>query len=140
MSTMPSDRSPDSTLAFLREGYRFVGSRCDRLGSDVFQTRLLLEPTICLRGREAAGLFYDEERFVRRGAMRMRGQRTLTGVGGVQGSTTGRPTWSRGDVHVDHDAGLGPPSREIFDEQWRPGSPTGPKAARWCSTTRWEGS
>ncbi|MFI2712798.1 cytochrome P450 [Micromonospora sp. NPDC018662] len=85
MSTMPSDRSPDSTLAYLREGYRFVGARCDRYGSDVVQTRLLLEPTICLRGREAAELFYDEERFVRRGAMPMRGQRTLTGVGGVQG-------------------------------------------------------
>ncbi|WP_089158062.1 cytochrome P450 [Micromonospora sp. NBS 11-29] len=85
MSTMPSDRGPDGTLAFLREGYRFVGARCDRLGTDVFQTRLLLEHTICLRGREAAELFYDEERFVRRGAMPMRGQRTLTGVGGVQG-------------------------------------------------------
>ncbi|WP_405090839.1 cytochrome P450 [Micromonospora sp. NBC_01392] len=85
MSTMPSDRSPDSTLAYFREGYRFVGARCDRLGSDVVQTRLMLEPTICLRGREAAELFYDEERFVRRGATPMRGQRTLTGVGGVQG-------------------------------------------------------
>ncbi|WP_433282895.1 cytochrome P450 [Micromonospora sp. CA-244673] len=85
MSTIPSDRSPESTLAFLREGYRFVGTRCDRLGSDIFQTRLLLEPTVCLRGRPAAELFYDNERFVRRGAMPMRGQRTLTGVGGVQG-------------------------------------------------------
>ncbi|MEV0003200.1 cytochrome P450 [Micromonospora sp. NPDC050980] len=85
MSTMPSDRSPDSTVAFLREGYRFVGARCDRFGTDVVQTRLLLEPTICLRGRDAAELFYDEERFVRRGAMPMRVQRTLTGVGGVQG-------------------------------------------------------
>ncbi|WFE31664.1 cytochrome P450 [Micromonospora sp. WMMD975] len=85
MSTMPSDRSPDSTLAFRREGYRFVGTRCDRFGTDIVQARLLLEPTICLRGREAAELFYDEERFVRRGAMPKRGQRTLTGVGGVQG-------------------------------------------------------
>ncbi|OKI49902.1 cytochrome P450 [Micromonospora sp. CB01531] len=85
MSTIPTDRSPDSTLAFLREGYRFVGDRCDRYGSDIFQTRLLLEPTICLRGRPAAELFYDNDRFVRRGAMPMRFQRTLTGVGGVQG-------------------------------------------------------
>ncbi|MFE9206200.1 cytochrome P450 [Micromonospora sp. NPDC007230] len=85
MSTIPTDRSPDSTLAFLREGYRFVGDRCEQYGSDIFQTRLLLEPTICLRGRPAAELFYDNDRFVRRGAMPMRGQLTLTGVGGVQG-------------------------------------------------------
>ncbi|WP_406041833.1 cytochrome P450 [Micromonospora sp. NBC_00898] len=85
MSSVPVDRSPESTLAFLREGYRFIGDRCDRYGSDIFQTRLLLEPTICLRGRPAAELFYDNDRFRRRGAMPMRGQRTLTGVGGVQG-------------------------------------------------------
>ncbi|MDZ5443761.1 cytochrome P450 [Micromonospora sp. 4G57] len=85
MSSIPVDRSPDSTLAFLREGYRFIGERCDRYGSDIFQTRLLLEPTICLRGRPAVELFYDDERFRRRGAMPIRAQRTLTGVGGVQG-------------------------------------------------------
>ncbi|KKJ99217.1 cytochrome P450 [Micromonospora sp. HK10] len=85
MSAIPTDRSPDSTLAFLRTGYRFIGERCDRFGSDIFQTRLLLEPTICLRGRPAAELFYDDDRFIRRGALPMRAQRTLTGVGGVQG-------------------------------------------------------
>ncbi|MFR9777322.1 cytochrome P450 [Micromonospora sp. MS34] len=85
MSAIPTDRSPESTLAFLRAGYRFVGDRCDRHGSDIFQTRLLLEPTICLRGRPAAELFYDNDRFVRHGAMPARAQRTLTGVGGVQG-------------------------------------------------------
>ncbi|MCW3841825.1 cytochrome P450 [Micromonospora yasonensis] len=85
MSAIPTDRSPESTLAFLRAGYRFVGDRCDRYGSDIFQTRLLLEPTICLRGRPAAELFYDDDRFIRHGGMPMRGQRTLTGIGGVQG-------------------------------------------------------
>ncbi|WP_433529514.1 cytochrome P450 [Micromonospora sp. CA-263727] len=85
MATIPTDRSPDSTVAFLRAGYRFIGERCERYGSDIFQTRLLLEPTICLRGRPAAELFYDADRFVREGAMPVRGQRTLTGRGGVQG-------------------------------------------------------
>ncbi|MFU8851866.1 cytochrome P450 [Micromonospora sp. SL1-18] len=85
MTSIPTDRSPDSTLALLREGYRFVGDRCDRYGSDIFQTRLMLEPTIFLRGRPAAKLFYDTDRFVRHGALPTRGQRTLTGVGGVQG-------------------------------------------------------
>ncbi|PWU59004.1 cytochrome P450 [Micromonospora globispora] len=85
MTAIPVDRSPESTLAFLREGYRFIGDRCDRYGSEIFQTRLLLQRTICLRGRPAAVLFYDNDRFVRQGAMPMRGQRTLTGVTGVQG-------------------------------------------------------
>ncbi|MEV6814515.1 cytochrome P450 [Micromonospora sp. NPDC051296] len=85
MATIPRDRSPDSTVAFLRAGYRFISERCERHGSDIFQARLLLEPTICLRGRPAAELFYDADRFVREGAMPTRGQRTLTGRGGVQG-------------------------------------------------------
>ncbi|MCZ7435919.1 cytochrome P450 [Micromonospora sp. WMMC241] len=124
MSTMPSDRSPDSTLAFLREGYRFVSARCDRLGSDVVQTRLLLEPTICLRGRDAAELFYDEERFVRRGAAPKRGQRTLTGVGGVQGLD--------GPAHRARKAmfmSLMTPAAvrrlgQLFDDEWRARIPT----------------
>ncbi|MFD1083747.1 cytochrome P450 [Micromonospora andamanensis] len=96
MATIPTDRSPDSTLAFLRAGYRFIGQRCDRYGTDIFQTRLLLEPTICLRGRAAAELFYDADRFTREGAMPARGQRTLTGRGGVQGLD--------GDAHRDRKA------------------------------------
>ncbi|MET7750674.1 cytochrome P450 [Micromonospora sp. NPDC005367] len=85
MASIPTDRSPDSSLALLREGYRFIGARCDRHGSDIFQTRLLLRRTICLRGRDAATLFYDADRFERAGAMPLRVQRTLTGRGGVQG-------------------------------------------------------
>jgi fatty-acid peroxygenase len=85
MTAIPTDPSPESTLAFLREGYRFITERCERHRSDIFQTRLLLEPTICLRGRPAAVLFYDNERFSRQDAMPKRGQRTLTGQGGVQG-------------------------------------------------------
>ncbi|MDG4796118.1 cytochrome P450 [Micromonospora sp. WMMD1082] len=96
MATIPRDRSPDSTLAFLRAGYRFIGKRCDRYGSDIFQARLLLESTICVRGRPAAELFYDTDRFVREGALPARGQRTLTGRGGVQGLD--------GDAHRDRKA------------------------------------
>ncbi|MBY8875138.1 cytochrome P450 [Micromonospora sp. PLK6-60] len=118
MST-PADRSPDSTLAFLREGYRFISTRCERYGSDVFTTRLLLEPTICLRGRPAAMLFYDPERFRRAGALPKRGQRTLTGVGGVQGLD--------GPSHADRKAmfmALMTPSAvrhlgQLFEAEWR---------------------
>lgn len=66
----PAPRAPerDSTLALLREGYAFISNRCDALGSDLFRCRLALRPAICLRGAEAAELFYDEARFGRRHA------------------------------------------------------------------------
>ncbi|MTK04332.1 cytochrome P450 [Micromonospora sp. CP22] len=119
MATIPTDRSPDSTLTFLRTGYPFIGQRCERYGSDIFQTRLLLEPTICLRGRAAAELFYDTERFVRENAMPTRGQRTLTGRGGVQGLD--------GDAHHDRKAmfmSLMTPAAvqrlgQLFTDEWQ---------------------
>ncbi|MCC5782297.1 cytochrome P450 [Kocuria sp. WN036] len=85
MGRMAYDLSMDSTLALAWQGYEFVSRRCERYGTDVFQTRLLLEPTVCLRGAEAAQVFYDADRFQRRGAFPMRVQKTLLGVGGVQG-------------------------------------------------------
>ncbi|TDC83129.1 cytochrome P450 [Micromonospora sp. KC606] len=119
MVATPADRSPESTLAFLREGYRFIGTRCDRLGSDIFTARLLLEPTICLRGRPAAVLFYDTERFQRAGATPKRAQRTLTGRGGVQGLD--------GDAHRDRKGmflSLMTPAAvrrlgQLFADEWR---------------------
>jgi fatty-acid peroxygenase len=75
----------DETLAFLRKPYDFISEGCERRGSDVFETRLMLRPTICMQGREAAQIFYDEDRFQRRGAAPMRIQQSLLGHGGVQG-------------------------------------------------------
>jgi fatty-acid peroxygenase len=66
-------------------GYEFVSRRCARYGSDVFETRLLAEPTVCMRGAAAARVFYDAARFRRAGAVPARVQKTLLGVGGVQG-------------------------------------------------------
>ena len=77
--------SPDSTLALGWQGYEFASRRFRRYGSDLFETRLLLERTLGMRGADAARIFYDTERFQRRGAFPMRVQKTLLGVGGVQG-------------------------------------------------------
>lgn len=85
MPEIPRDTSLDSTLALLRDPYEFIAKRCRRYGSDLFETRLLLRPTICMTGPEAAELFYDEHRFTRRGATPGRIQATLFGRGGVQG-------------------------------------------------------
>ncbi|NEP20112.1 MAG: cytochrome P450, partial [Leptolyngbya sp. SIO4C1] len=85
MSEIPCDRALDSTLALLRDGYEFISKGCERHQSDIFQTRLLLQPTLCLRGAEAARIFYDTEKFIRQGAAPKRIQKTLLGEGGVQG-------------------------------------------------------
>ncbi|MDG4783306.1 cytochrome P450 [Micromonospora sp. WMMD961] len=119
MARTPADRSPDSTLALLRAGYRFIGERCERYDSDVFRTRILLAPTICLRGRPATELFYDTERFRRATAMPLRVQRTLTGRGGVQGLD--------GTEHTDRKAmfmSIMTPAAirqlgQLFDAEWR---------------------
>lgn len=85
MRQIPSDKSFDGTLALVFDGYRFISKRCERLASDIFETRLMLQKFICLRGEEAARVFYDENRFERKDAAPSRLKKTLTGEGGVQG-------------------------------------------------------
>ncbi|MGK9201003.1 cytochrome P450, partial [Sinorhizobium meliloti] len=69
MKSVPRTSSFDSTLALLREGYTFISARCDELGSDIFRTRLMLRPVLCVRGEAAAQLFYDSEDVTRVGSM-----------------------------------------------------------------------
>lgn len=85
MPQIPRDGRFDATVALLRDPYGFIAKRCRRFGTDLFQTRILLRPTVCMTGPAAAELFYDEERFVRRGATPARIQDALFGRGGVQG-------------------------------------------------------
>ncbi|MEW5853104.1 MAG: cytochrome P450 [Myxococcota bacterium] len=82
---MPRDPSVDGTLDLMREGYTFIMDRCRQLGTDVFETRLMLKPVVCMMGAAAARLFYEDTRFERAGAAPLRLQRTLFGRGGVQG-------------------------------------------------------
>lgn len=81
----PHTAAFDSTFAFRRDPYRFIARTAAALGSDVFETRLLLQPVICMTGAEAARLFYDPARFRRAGAAPEALQATLFGKGGVQG-------------------------------------------------------
>jgi len=85
MSTAPQEAGFDHSLAFLADPYRYISSRCRGLGSDLFETRILLQPAICMSGPEAAAVFYDPERFQRAGAAPEPLQATLFGKGGVQG-------------------------------------------------------
>jgi fatty-acid peroxygenase len=74
----------DETLPFLRAPYDFISEGCRRRGTDVFETRLMLRPTVCMRGRDAVHLFYNEARFIRKGAAPIRIQQSLLGHAGVQ--------------------------------------------------------
>ena len=85
MHEIPRDGVLDSTLSFAKDGYLFISRRCARFGTDLFRSRLMLQRTICMRGEEAARLFYDSERFERTGVAPSRLQETLFGRGGVQG-------------------------------------------------------
>jgi fatty-acid peroxygenase len=78
------DRLPDGTAALLAEGYRWGSRACDARGADVAPTRLLLRRAVVVRGPENARHFYSDA-MVRAGAAPRRLQRTLFGVGGVQG-------------------------------------------------------
>ncbi|MCK5909229.1 MAG: cytochrome P450 [Caulobacter sp.] len=83
--TARQDPPRDATLALLADPYRFISKQCERIGADGFETHVLLKDTICLRGPEAAALFYDVDRFKRDGAMPSPIRKTLLGEGGVQG-------------------------------------------------------
>jgi fatty-acid peroxygenase len=83
--TIPRDKVFDGTISLLFDPYGFISKRCRRLRTDLFETRLMLRRTICMSGAPAARLFYDERKFIRRGAMPERIRRSLLGRGGVQG-------------------------------------------------------
>ncbi|WP_210506299.1 cytochrome P450 [Naasia sp. SYSU D00057] len=81
---IPTLATPDSSVPFVADGYRYISSTCDRIGSDAFRTRLMGRPVVCIRGAEAARLFYEGGRFDRAGAMPPSVLHLLQDVGSVQ--------------------------------------------------------
>lgn len=69
MATIPRESGLDHSLAFLSEGYDFITNRCRKFGSDIFITRLLGKSFYCVRGAEAAAMFYEPDRFTRKKAL-----------------------------------------------------------------------
>lgn len=84
MSAVPRTSAFDSSRAFLSEGYDFIGNRCRTLGTDRFLTRIMLTQVLCMRGEEAARIFYDGQHFTRRGALPQHTKRLLQDLGSVQ--------------------------------------------------------
>ncbi|MGY1839647.1 MULTISPECIES: cytochrome P450 [unclassified Modestobacter] len=127
---IPTLMTPDSTLALLREGYAFVSRRCDRLGTDAFRTRLLLQPAVCLRGAEAARLFYSGGRFDRAGAFPASILHLLQDEGSVQ-SLEGDAHRHRKDMFLRVLQGTGTEAvTERFAEEWRRAVPRWQRAGR----------
>ncbi len=82
---LPYDGGPDNTIAFLNEGYLYITNRRKRFNRDMFKTRLLGgKQVVCMAGKEAAEVFYDNEKFKRQGAAPSRVLNTLFGQNGVQ--------------------------------------------------------
>ncbi|MDL4841228.1 cytochrome P450 [Aquibacillus rhizosphaerae] len=81
---IPHDKSLDNSLNLMQEGYLFISNRVERYKSDLFEARLLGQRVICMSGAEAAKLFYDDEKFRRKGAAPKRVQKTLFGENAIQ--------------------------------------------------------
>ncbi|MFT4416608.1 cytochrome P450 [Fredinandcohnia humi] len=81
---MPKEEGIDHSLGLLKEGYHFISNRSKGLQTDVFETRLLGMKVICMGGKEAAEIFYDDKKFQRQHAAPNRVVQTLFGKGGVQ--------------------------------------------------------
>ncbi|MGY8527037.1 cytochrome P450 [Paracidovorax citrulli] len=95
MPTMPHDLPWDHTIALMSDPYRYLSRRSLALGSDVFESRLLLRRTICMTGPEAAALFYDRQRFQREGAAPEPLRATLFGKGAVQAMDGDAHRWRK---------------------------------------------
>jgi fatty-acid peroxygenase len=128
VTEVPHDKSLDSTLALMGEGYLFIKNRVERFQSDLFETRLLGQKVICMSGEEAAKVFYDSERFQRNGVMPYRVQQSLTGVNAIHTMD--------GQAHIHRKllfmSLMTPPQQkrlaQLAMEQWQ------------ASVSKWEGS
>ncbi|RSD29098.1 cytochrome P450 [Mesobacillus subterraneus] len=82
--SIPHDKSLDNSITLMKEGYLFIQNRMKKYNSDIFTARLLGEQVICISGEEAARIFYDNDRFQRKGAAPKRIQKSLFGEDAIQ--------------------------------------------------------
>lgn len=83
-NVIPCEKGIDHTLSLIREGYMYISNRCHSLQTDIFETRLFGKKAICMRGKGAAELIYDEEKFKRNGAIPRHVVKSFLGKNGVQ--------------------------------------------------------
>jgi fatty-acid peroxygenase len=83
-SNTQNEKILDSSLALMREGYLFISNKIRENNSKIFKARLMAQDVICMRGKEAAELLYDQDRFQRYNAAPKRVQKTLFGENAIQ--------------------------------------------------------
>lgn len=83
-NTMPQEKGIDHTFSLMREGYMYISNRCNSFQSNMFRTRLLGRKVICMKGKDAAELFYNNEKFNRKGAVPRRIEQSFFGENSVQ--------------------------------------------------------
>ncbi|HEX3934555.1 MAG TPA: cytochrome P450, partial [Puia sp.] len=76
---IPAKNTFTALYQLYRKGYQFIGDSCDELQTDIFQVRPPGQAIICIRGEEAASIFYDQDKMQRKGAVPAPVQQTLTG-------------------------------------------------------------
>ncbi|RYD36632.1 MAG: cytochrome P450 [Verrucomicrobiaceae bacterium] len=123
MPPIPTDRTLDSTLALMREGFPFIRNRCSRLRSDLFQTRIMGMRVLCMSGRQAAEIFYDPARFVRNGAVPRRVRKTLLGENGVQTMDDEAHRHRKAMFMSLMDCGSMRRLTDLFEDSWRAALP-----------------
>ncbi len=69
INEIPRDEGIDHSLALLKEGYEYILNRRKSLQTNIFETRILGKKAICMGGKEAAQLFYDQTKFQRQDAV-----------------------------------------------------------------------
>ena len=84
MNNIPRLSAWSSAWGLAHEGFAFIYNRCRRLQSDLFEINVPFLKVVCISGPEAAQLFYDPQRFIRRKAVPKRIQKTLFGEKAVQ--------------------------------------------------------
>lgn len=91
---MPKERGLDSTLTVMKEGYEYIQNRTKKHNSNVFETKVLGgRRTVVISGKDAAELFYDNDKIERAGTLPPRVVKTLFGKGAIH-TTTGK-------THID---------------------------------------
>jgi fatty-acid peroxygenase len=85
MTTIPEEKTLDSSIKLMAEGFEFIPNRRDRFHSKIFKTRVMLKSAVCISGKEAAALFYDSDKFMRKGVLPKRVKTTLLGKNGIHG-------------------------------------------------------
>jgi fatty-acid peroxygenase len=68
----------------VHDGYRFLQNKFRRYKTNIFKINIPFAPVVCVTGADAAEVFYDTSKFMRKGSVPKRIQRNFMGENGIQ--------------------------------------------------------